>query len=258
MYNATLVNRIDITPELIIIQVKPDAPISDFLPGQYVALGLLGSEERIANSLPEQGPVSPDKIIKRAYSIGSSPQEKEHLEFYIAIVPEGALSSRLAVLKPGARLFAAQKITGTFTIESVPEDHHLVFVATGTGIAPFVSMLRTVSTWKEKRKLTLIHGVRYPQDLAYREELESLMMKARGIFQYVSIASRADESYQGLKGRVQKVFDEKIVTLDPALDHVFLCGNPAMIDELEKSLTEQGYTEHSRRQPGNLHLERYW
>ena len=258
MFNSTVVGRVDITPELMVLQVKPDGGVPAFHPGQYVALGLPGSAPRYPGAPAEAEAPAADKLIKRAYSIGSSPAVGDYFEFYIAIVPDGALTSRLAVVKPGDRLFAQPKVTGTFTLEGIPDDHNLVLVSTGTGLAPFMSMARTPSTWTESRKITIVHGVRYPQDFAYAEELLSLK-SSNSNFEYLPIASRAPEAFTGRKGRVQALFEDGSISLNPAKDHVFLCGNPAMINDVERDLTTKlGYVVHSKKTPGNLHVEKYW
>lgn len=257
MLNATLVKRIEITPELLILGVKPDGGVPSFLPGQYVALGLPGSAPRPADFPPEAEPPAPDKIIKRAYSIGSSPAHREYYEFYVAVVREGALTSRLVMLKEGDRLFAAPKVVGTFTAQDVPTDHNLILVSTGTGLAPYISMVRSPELWTPQRRITIIHGVRYPSDLAYREELLDLA-RTNVRFTYLPIVSRADDSWGGSRGHVQRFFLENEVTLNPSVDHVFLCGNPAMIEACQQLLEERGFIEHSRKRPGNLHLEKYW
>lgn len=258
MLNSTVVGRTNITKDLIVLHVKPDAGVPDFLPGQYVALGLPGSAPRYEGAPPEAEAPAPEKLIKRAYSIGSSPSAKEHLEFYIAIVPDGALTSRLAVVKPGDRIFAQPKVTGTFTLEGVPEEHNLVLVSTGTGLAPFMSMIRTPATWTSGRKITVVHGVRYPEDFSYTDELLGYQDARNGLFSYLPISSRAPESWSGRKGRVQTLFHGGEISLNPATDHVYLCGNPGMIEELEKQLTGSGYIVHSKKTPGNLHVEKYW
>lgn len=257
MLNSTLTERIEITPELLILRVQPDDGVPQFKAGQYVALGLPGSAPRCAGALPEEDAPAADKLIKRAYSIGSSSQQREYLEFYIAVVPDGSLTSRLAALQPGARLFTQPKVTGTFTLDEVADHRNLVLVATGTGLAPFMSMIRSDAVWTPERRVTLIHGVRYPSDFAYTEEIEGLIGLGRPL-EYFPIASRAGEEYQGRKGRIQVLFQEEIVAPDPTIDSVFLCGNPAMTEEMEQILIARGFNVHSRKTPGNLHVEKYW
>lgn len=256
MLNATVVKKIEITPELYIIRVKPDDGVADFHPGQYVALALPGDAPRPAHFPPEKEPQAPGKLIKRAYSIGSSPVEKGYYEFYIAIVPDGALTSRLVLPKEGERIYVAPKVTGTFTLAGVPESAHLVLISTGTGLAPYMSMVRTPGTWTAGRKITIVHGVRYSKDFAYCEELREL--EKQGNLRYLPIVSRQDPEWSGHCGHVQKLFERGTLSVDPSRDHVYLCGNPAMVEDLEKMLVANGFIVHERKTPGNLHLEKYW
>lgn len=255
--NATVIEKIDQTEDLVFLRLKPDGGVPDFLPGQYVALALVGSAPRPAHFPAEPHPPAPEKLIKRAYSIASSPLEKGYLEFYIAIVPDGALTSRLALVASGDRIFLAPKITGTFTLQAVPRDVEVVLVATGTGIAPFVSMLRTPSTWDSERRITLLHGVRFNRDLAYREELEELEAKFPH-FRYRKFVTREEPGKGVERGRVHATFSRGEFAQDPTKCHVMLCGNPAMIDDVVELLAPFGYTEHTRRKPGALHFEKYW
>ena len=267
--NATVVERIDLTEELIIFRVRPDAPIPDFIPGQYVALGIPAIFARPAHFPPETDGNPHEKVIRRAYSIGSAPTMKEHLEFYVAILPEGAFTSRLVLLHKGDRIFTANKISGTFTLNGVPSNRNLILVATGTGVAPFLSMLRTESTWSAERHITLVHGVRYVTDLAYGDELREYERCKTDQFRYFPIVSRgissqlsgngvALKSWNGYQGRVQRIFEEGIVPCNNETDSVFLCGNPAMIEEMEVLLIKQGFIVHTKKHPGNLHVEKYW
>lgn len=260
MLNATICKRELITPDLMILAVKPDSGVPDFQPGQYVVLGLPGDAPRPADLPPERELHAGDKIVKRAYSIGSSPADKSALEFFIAIVPDGSLTPRLLIPEVGARVHVGPKITGTFTLADSKPTDDLVFVSTGTGLAPFVAMLRTPGTLLPSRSVTLIHGVRYPKDFAYVEELRNFERTHPGRFTYLPIASRADESYPGLKGRVQRLFEDGTVKTDPSKSRIYLCGNPAMIEDMEKHLADKGFTvHHAKRNPeGRLHLEKYW
>ena len=104
----------------------------------------------------------------------------------------------------------------------------------------------------------MVHGVRFAKDLAYREELLTLE-RSNLAFKYHAIVSRTDPEWSGPAGRVQRLFEDKTVALDAERDHVFICGNPAMIDETEKLLAGIGYSVNSKKNPsGKLHLEKYW
>lgn len=244
--NATLVERIDITEGLLVFKVRPDAGILGFTPGQYVALGLMNED---------------GKILKRTYSIGSSPDEKDSFEFYLAIVPNGALTPRLAKLQEGDRLFCASKVTGKFTLDPIPQDKNILMLATGTGIAPYLSMLRTSSTWQRSGKITLVYGVRYAEDIAYLAELQELKDKHSDFSFHITV-SRPEQSkspdWAGEKGYIQNFFNSGRILLDPEKDHLMLCGNPAMIADMQGLLLLRGFIEHTRKQEGNLHLEKYW
>lgn len=257
MLNATVVKRVNISPGLMILGVKPDEGVRQFQPGQYVALGLLGSAPRPSDFPIEESPPRPDKIIKRSYSVASAPHEIDALEFYIAVLPSGDLTSRLALIKPGDRMFAAPKIVGTFITGEVPIENNLILVATGTGLAPYVSMVRSPDIWTPNRKITLVHGIRFESDIGYHDELLRLA-ETNPNFTFHTVTSRPQGGYQGLKGHVQMFFDNGSINLDPLRDHVFLCGNPAMIDDMTKLLEARDYQVHSRRTPGNLHVEKYW
>jgi ferredoxin--NADP+ reductase len=265
--NATVTENRCLSPGLFLLRVLPDAPIPDFTPGQYVALGLPSieiatpSEDGIAEENKEKkiGVISPRTLVKRAYSIASSPSEKGGLEFYIARVNEGELSPNLTVLNKGDRVFVQKKYVGTFTTCDVPDGKNLVFIATGTGIAPFISMLRAPGLLQRFGRITILHGVRYVQDLAYRHEIEELIESGAYDLQYYAAVSR-DAGSEGdiRKGYVQSFLEDEFVSLEHAADHVFLCGNPGMIKAVVGLLSLKGFKEHSRKSPGNLHLENYW
>ena len=103
----------------------------------------------------------------------------------------------------------------------------------------------------------MVYGVRYEQDLAYLAELEKLKKK-HSAFNYHHTVSRASDSWSGNKGYVQDLFKKDQVSLDSAKDHLMLCGNPAMIDDVVELLSARGFNEHTRKESGNIHLERYW
>lgn len=247
MFNATVSKNIKIHSGLFKLSVKLDSDsISSYLPGQYTTLGL-----------PKPGDETGKKFIKRAYSLCSSPDEHGELEFFIALVDSGELTPRLAPLSPGDRVLCGPKITGTFTLKEVPSQSHLILIATGTGLAPYISMLRTKSTWDNFTDITLVNGVRYEHDLAYVDEIEQLKLSHPGL-QYYSTVTRPQGQWNGKVGRIQKLFEERVVEVDANRSHVFLCGNPAMIEEAQVLLETFGLKEHSKKEAGNIHIEKYW
>lgn len=254
--NATITYREDLTEILSILHVQPDSGTApEFAPGQFVRLGL-------------PRPTEPGKRVRytrRAYSIGSSPLVRDYLEFFVARIAEGELTPKLWDVEVGGRVWMDTTAKGEFSVELAPRGKDLIMVSTGTGIAPFMSMLRTYRGEGRWRRFVLINGVRYSPDLGYRDELLALTRDDPSVI-YVPIVSREPEGsdWTGLQGRVQTVleparFHELVgVPLDPADCHVFLCGNPAMIDDVERTLTQAGFAVDERDRPGNLHFERYW
>jgi ferredoxin--NADP+ reductase len=276
--NATIVDKLLFHDTLGIFRIayEGEGPKKDFEPGQFANLALMPSPEAIAAQAKEEGEGDAPKrrrpgrirLVRRAYSIASPPSEKRWLEFYIVAVDEGALTPRLFDLNVGDRLFMDTKIKGHFTIKDVPEKKNLVTVATGTGLAPFLSMYKQYKDTPDRfNKFVFIHGVRVEEDLGYRSYLEQVAKDDPRVI-YLPAVSRApdDSEYAGYRGRATTMFSDGTyeqatgAKLNPETDHVFLCGNPAMIDQLEAELVERdGFTVKSPRQKdGNLHFERYW
>jgi ferredoxin--NADP+ reductase len=267
-YNATLSKKTILTQGLAILRIDPDETPYGFEPGQYTVLGLLGREPRVLESEAEEAPADPEKMIKRAYSLASG-STQEHLEFYIVLVTSGALTPRLLAVPEGGRLWLSRKAVGMFTLDSVPPDQDVILVATGTGLAPYVSMVRTrmEAECGGRRRWAILHGGRRSWDLGYRNEFETLRARCSNFFYLPSITRPSPEDpWGGLVGRVNGIlvdgtFEERFgARLDPARQHVFLCGNPAMVEEAVKQLGERGFSEwHHRKNPsGTIHVERYW
>lgn len=259
--NATLVRREDLTDILSIVWVRPDGgEIPAFHPGQFVRLGVpRGPASQLAS---RPGRI---RLVRRAYSIASSPLEKDALEFFVVRIEAGQLTPRLWAIDPGGRLWMDDEAKGEFSLEVAPPDADLVMVSTGTGIAPFVSMLRTYRGQQRWRRLVVIYGVRYAADLGYRAEFEAAAREDPSII-FIPLTTRecVDSSWTGLRGRVQTALEPHTyqrlagAPLDPARCHVFLCGNPDMIDTVQSSLESRGFATDSRAGPGNIHFERYW
>ncbi len=268
--NATLVDRQDLTATLAIVRIAPlSGQAVEFEPGQFVSIGLpRGREDTSAvaavmrSRAGSQGP----RLIRRAYSIASSPQQRRYLEFLLVRVDDGKLTPRLFDVPVGGRVYMDATAKGEFTLANVPHTADLVFIATGTGLAPFMSMIRAYRGTGRWRRLVLIHGVRFPQDLAYREELQRATLDDSTI-RYIPLCSRVvdGDNWTGQCGRVQTVLSPDVYesltgqALNPEHAHVFLCGNPEMIKDVSAMLEPRGFRRdvesHEQR---NLHYERYW
>lgn len=265
--NAFVTQRLDFAPGLMVLRVAPDGwELPAFKPGQYSVLGLAAAAPRCADAEPEEPVLPPESFIRRAYSIASSSLEREYLEFYIAEVKSGSLTPRLFSLHGGDRLWLSPKATGIFTLDQVSEDQNLVFISTGTGLAPYMSMIHTHLDPGHPRKIAIIQGARNSGDLGYRTELFHLQHLAP-TFTYIPVLTRPAAElvpWTGPTGRIQTFWAEhpleKVWGFAPAPSntHVFLCGNPDMIEAMKPLLAAEGFTLHSKQKPGQLHVEEYW
>lgn len=255
-FNATLIDRRDLTTELAVVTVRPDSgTVPAFVAGQYTLLGLP----------PDDGPAftpgGRPRLIKRAYSIASAADRRDLYEFYVVLVEGGKLSTRLWTVSTGDRLWMDDNVRGGFTLAHAGRGSDVLMVATGTGVAPFMSMLRTHREDPPWRRCVLVHGVRRAVDLGYREELE-LLARTDPRFAYVPVVSR--EPWAGRSGRVQAVLESSGfraatgLSLEPTTFHVFLCGNPEMVESIRVQLTERGFAEGQIDGPGGIHYEKYW
>jgi ferredoxin/flavodoxin---NADP+ reductase len=187
------------------------------------------------------------------------------VEFYLTLVTTGELTPRLFALAHGSRVYLGPKASGLFTLDRVAPGKSVVLVATGTGLAPYVSMLRTMLIDDTVRKFVVLHGARCSWDLGYRGELESLA-RIRANFTYIPSITRPTEDphFSGRTGRIPKLLEEGVVEqlsgvkLDPAEADVFLCGNPEMITHVKAMLEARGFTKDHGKQSGTMHVEEYW
>lgn len=250
--NARVVWREDIHPDLSIVRIRPDQePVPPFKPGQFVTIGLRD----------EHADDSPPRFTRRTYSITSAPNVRDYVELYVNLVRKGELTPRLWTIHEGGRLYLKPAVGGTFTLDEVPKGKDLVMVATGTGLGPYISMLRHFRGAARWRKFVIIHGVRKVADLGYRHELETAAKSDASVL-YLPTVTR--EGWPGLRGRVQDVlftdlYSQRVgAPLSPEQCHVFLCGNPEMVEGVESELVARGFRRHKRREPGTVHKEAYW
>ena len=265
--NAIVTQRIEVAPGLIILRVAADGwELPAFEAGQFAVLGLPEGAPRVALSDPEEPTATPDRLIRRAYSIASSSLEQSYLEFYVTLVHSGRLTPRLFALKTGDRLHLGKKISGAFTLDQVPAGSDLVLVATGTGLAPYMSMLRSEIVCHPEARTTVVLGARHTWDLGYRGELTALQ-RFCPTFHYIPVISRPDEEltrWHGQTGYVQDIWERGLIGQiwgrqpDPARCHVLLCGGPRMIEGMMGVLAASGFREHTKDEPGQIHVEKYW
>lgn len=219
--------------------------VRDFRAGQFTLLA-------------REDPSARGGHVKRAYSIASAPGDP--LEFYLVEVPGGALTPWLAKTRVGDEVWLGRRTTGRFTLDRIPDAPVLWMFATGTGLAPYLSMWREHGALDRFDRVVIVHGVREPSALAYRAELERRCGARCG---YVPLCSRA-EGDDFLSGRIPaRLFNGSVgawagVPFDPTRHQVMLCGNPAMIDQMVGELGERGMTVPQPGRPGQVHLERYW
>jgi ferredoxin--NADP+ reductase len=162
-------------------------------------------------------------------------------------------------------VFLGPKASGIFTLDRVPPEKAVVLIATGTGLAPYVSMLRTLLVNDGQRRFVILHGARYSWDLGYRGELESLA-RLRPNFTYIPSITRPDQDphFIGYTGRIQALLEHGVleresgVVLDPAKAEVFLCGNPDMVKLATALLGEKGFAAKGGAAPVTIHVEEYW
>lgn len=254
--NAKITACTELTEELRLLRVAPlVGACAEFEPGQYVEIAVPSPEEL-------NGEV---KLLRRAYSIASAKTVRDYFELFIIRVEGGAVTPRLWKLNVGDELWMNPLVKGKFTLEHIPTGKDLIFVSTGTGNAPFMSMVRSFKGQNRWRRCVFIHGTRRASDLAFRDELEALAKTDPSLVYLPALTREPDDSpWTGLRGRVQGILEpkryEELVgaKLDPKDCQIFLCGNPAMIDSVVAELQTHGFKEHHKKDPGQIHLERYW
>lgn len=232
-----------------------DAAPLQFEAGQFVKLGL----PALAGEPGDEG------ILGRPYSFVNAPAERP-LEFLCIEVPGGPLSPRLARLAPGDPVHVARQPSGFLVLSELPDAPSLWLICTGTGIGPFLSILKTQAPWQRYGQVVLVQGTRLLQERTHLELIEGLRMAHPRQFRSLSLVTRepVDESPTLLSGRIpQAIVDGRLeqaagVALAPATAQVMLCGNPAMIAEVSETLKARGMRRHRRRTPGQISVETYW
>jgi ferredoxin/flavodoxin---NADP+ reductase len=242
--NARLCMRREWAPGLLSLQLAAD--VEPFTPGQFRNLALYREGQ----------------LERRAYSMASAPGEP--LEFFLNRVSGGRFSPALAELQDGDELLVEKKAQGFFTLDFVPPAEEIWFVATGTGLAPFISMLRSEQPWQRFRRIVVVHGVRESAQLAYRDELIDRSRAHGHKLVWIPVVSREPNAPGVLHGRMTTALTSGELeryaglALSPERSHLMLCGNPEMIKELSALLEARGLRKHRVRRPGHVSTEQYW
>lgn len=223
-----------------------EADIEPFEPGQFVNLAR---------------EVEGD-VLRRAYSLASPPGAP--LSVLVNRVDGGAFTPFLLSREPGDSLLVERKPQGFFTLRYVPPAADLWLVATGTGLGPFLSILRSDEALSRFEHVVLVHGVREPSHFAHRAELEALERAHAGKFKLVRAVTRTEATDGALRGRVTELLSggelERAAghALHPERTHLMLCGNPAMTDDMLALLAPRGLVRHRVRKPGHVTIEKFW
>ena len=223
---ARLVERRDITEDLMVIKLEPEEGGSfNFKPGQYCTLGL--------------GP------IERAYSIASAPHEKT-LEVFVELVPDGELTPLMWQLQPGDAMSVRPRAKGIFTMDQ--KAHHHFMLSTVTGVSPSVSMVRDyLHNGGEGHTFYILLGASYYDELTYDKELIELAEKYPDTVKFVPTVSRPgdprNEGWEGQGGRVNAVAEEYLEKFNLPKDDtlIYACGHPGMIEDMKAKLPAQGW-----------------
>ncbi len=241
-YNATLVARSDLTPDLAYFHVRLDGDIVPFEPGQYMTTGVIAD----------------GKMLQRPYSVSSAPSVSgtTGYEFFVRHVPVVRFTTALWRLEVGHRMRMIGP-KGRFMLEPNDSRTHL-YVSTGTGIAPFLSMVRETMAQGRPRRTVLINGCSFAPELGYRAELETWEKDPSYRLTYVPSVSRATDprnaGWAGRTGRAEEVIAAvcKDYGLKADKTVVYICGNPEMILNVERVLMDRGFPEF------HVKKELYW
>lgn len=242
------------TEKLFSIRVSR-SPAFRFTPGQWVRLGIAS------------GSGLPGGVIWRPYSMVSADYD-DYLEFFSILVPGGAFSSRLAASKTGDTLFVEKQPYGYLTAARFSGGRHLWLLASGTGVAPYLSILRDPDVWARYEERVLVYSVSHAREIAYREALaalaeDELLGAFRPPLRFVPVVTR--ELVPGtLHARLPTLISdgtlerEAGLALSPEDSRILICGNPKMLDDVRDALVARGLCSDRSSMPGHFATENYW
>ena len=247
----TLLEVNPLTPSLFTLRTTRDRGFR-FRAGQFTKLGVTKAD---------------GSTVWRAYSVVSSPYD-EFLEFFSIVVPGGEFTSELSRLKVGDTLMVERQAYGYLTLDRFIDGRDLWLLATGTGVAPFLSILQDFEVWEKFERIVLVYSAREARELAYQDLIANLSQREylaehAHKLTYIPIVTREDVP-GALNGRITTLIESGAleraagVELSPEYSRVMLCGNPQMIDDTRKLLKERNLQLSLTRRPGQVAVENYW
>ncbi len=238
-----IIEKIQWNERLFSLRIQSE--LKDFVPGQFVRVALDINGERVA----------------RPYSLVNGPVD-DLLEIYFNIVLEGPLSTRLAELEVGDEVFISDKANGFLTVNEVPECKHLWMLATGTGVGPFLSVLKSESTWQRFEKIILGYSVRDVSELSYQQQIATIEKQYAEQFSFVPFITR-NKVEGAMNQRIPATIEDGSLekrtglVINESDSHIMMCGNSAMINDVTECLVKRGLRKHRRREPGHITTEKY-
>lgn len=250
------VTRLDWWNDKLLTFTTTRPPNYSYFAGQYARLGLRD--------------VNGGSVIWRAYSMTSAPSENS-LEFYGILVPSGRFTTLLKAVKPGDRLLVEKQSFGFMTPDRFKDGEDLWMMATGTGIGPYLSMLRDPYVWQKFRNLILVHCVRHAHEFAYQEQLDLLRRQppvpSSARLQIIRSTTREPAGTgqpPHLHGRITTLLENGTLEnaaglpITEAASRIMMCGNPDMIEDMRHILHQRGMRPDRRAHPGQFVTENYW
>ncbi|MGG7674376.1 ferredoxin--NADP reductase [Pseudomonas sp. WC2] len=247
----TLLEVRPLTPSLFTLRTTRDAGFR-FRAGQFARLGVTKAD---------------GSTVWRAYSMVSSPFD-EFLEFFSIVVPGGEFTSELSRLQPGDTLLVERQAFGYLTLDRFVDGRDLWLLSTGTGVAPFLSILQDFEVWEKFERIVLVYSVREARELAYLSLIAELSQRdylAEHAHKLQFIPTVTRETHPGaLNGRITDLIEsgelERAAGLKLSAEHsrVMLCGNPQMIDDTRALLKQRQMRLSLSRKPGQVAVENYW
>ncbi|MSP71795.1 MAG: ferredoxin--NADP reductase [Myxococcales bacterium] len=237
-------HRVDWAPGLFTLRF--DADLGASRAGQFINIGLDLDGAR----------------VKRAYSLASAPGQPP--ELYVRLVDDGKLTPHLNRMQVGDPVLILGGANGQFTLDQVTDGKDLWLISTGTGLAPFIAMLRTSQPWERFERVVVVHGVRLDEDLNYEEELRAMSAAHGDRLKWVGTVTRGGKRADVIPSRIPAALVDGGVESAAGMvfsaerSRVMLCGNPQMVEEVTETLISRGLSKHSKKNPGHITAERYW